>query len=85
MRLLWCSFVVACASASSAPLSGSGGSEGSDGSLAGVGVAAVVNGVGIVVPWAVVQPTDEPPTLKQRHALADAACPKVAAPFFYRV
>jgi uncharacterized protein YbaP (TraB family) len=36
-------------------------------------------------PWAVVPRADDPPTLAERHELAEHACPTVKAPFFYRV
>lgn len=36
-------------------------------------------------PWAVTTRPDDPPTLAERHALAESACPTVKAPFFYRV
>lgn len=39
-------------------------------------------------PWAVPSTTatsDDPPTLAERHKLADAACPTVKGPHFYRV
>lgn len=38
-------------------------------------------------PWAVptTAASDDPPTLVERHKLADAACPTVKGPYFYRV
>ncbi|HUJ58964.1 MAG TPA: TraB/GumN family protein [Kofleriaceae bacterium] len=38
-------------------------------------------------PWAATpkRPSDAPPTLAERHELADKACPSVTAPFFYRI
>jgi uncharacterized protein YbaP (TraB family) len=36
-------------------------------------------------PWAAGEPPDEPPTFAATRALADRACPKVAAPYFYRI
>lgn len=38
-------------------------------------------------PWAVPASTtaDDPPTLAERHKLADEACPTVKGPFFYRI
>lgn len=38
-------------------------------------------------PWAVAPatPSDDPPSLVERHKLANAACPTVKAPYFYRI
>jgi hypothetical protein len=36
-------------------------------------------------PWAVAPVANPPPTLAERHAFADAACPRVTGPYFYRV
>lgn len=36
-------------------------------------------------PWAAVPSKNAPPSLSERHAFAEAACPKVTGPYFYRV
>ena len=36
-------------------------------------------------PWAVAPSPNAPPSLSERHAFAEAACPKVTAPYFFRV
>ncbi|MBV8759234.1 MAG: TraB/GumN family protein [Deltaproteobacteria bacterium] len=36
-------------------------------------------------PWAVAGSADDPPSLMERHKLADAACPAVTGPYFFRV
>jgi uncharacterized protein YbaP (TraB family) len=36
-------------------------------------------------PWAVAPSPNAPPSLSERHAFAEAACPKVTGPYFYRV
>jgi uncharacterized protein YbaP (TraB family) len=36
-------------------------------------------------PWSVAPSPHSPPSLSERHAFADAACPKVTGPYFYRV
>jgi uncharacterized protein YbaP (TraB family) len=36
-------------------------------------------------PWAVVPSRNAAPSLSERHAFAEAACPKVTGPYFYRV
>jgi uncharacterized protein len=38
-----------------------------------------------VDPWAVTASADDPPSLAERHKLADEACPTVKAPYFFRV
>src|SRR5690606_22601019 len=36
-------------------------------------------------PWDIAPPDDAPPSLAARRALANAACPAVVAPYFYRI
>jgi uncharacterized protein YbaP (TraB family) len=36
-------------------------------------------------PWAVAPAADDPPSLTERHKLADETCPSVKAPYFFRV
>ncbi len=36
-------------------------------------------------PWAVASPENAPPSLMERHKLADEACPAVTGPYFFRV
>jgi uncharacterized protein YbaP (TraB family) len=38
-----------------------------------------------VDPWAVKPAANPPPSLAERHAFADAACPKVTGPYFFRI
>lgn len=36
-------------------------------------------------PWAVAANPDDPPDIGTRHKLADAACPRVTSPYFFRI
>lgn len=47
--------------------------------------AAVTKTGSAADPWAVTAKPDDPPSLAERHKLADEACPTVSAPYFFRV
>jgi uncharacterized protein len=48
--------------------------------------AAAAQGSAVADPWAASPPSpDDPPSLAERHKLADAACPTVKGPYFFRI
>lgn len=47
--------------------------------------SAPANAGSAVDPWAVVANPDDPPSLAERHKMAEEACPTVKAPYFFRV